>query len=290
VESVIREFLEFKRKERRAWGTISFYEECLSHYKKDGKWPPSQDDVLDFLSHLVDGKHHKPRSSESAEQTYGRYFRALRAFFRFCVDRGYLDKNPMEKIKAKTPKLTLPILPPPEKLARLNKIPGIRDRAVIALMLETGIRPRELITLREDKIDWNHSFLIVNGKTGSRPVPFRQTVHRLLLQYYRVRRNPYNSPYFFLSRTGEQLTLRCLNAIFQKAKKILGIEGKFYPYLCRHIFATFSLRFGGNIDDIRRVLGHSNYDIIRVYLNQTMDDVARSQAVWSVMENLKKRR
>jgi integrase len=284
VDLQIAEFLDFKRKERRAYGTLCYYEECLLHYAKDGKWPPTQDDILNFLSHLVDGKHHKPRSPESAEQTYGRYFRALRAFFRFC----YREKNPMEGLKVKAPRLILPSLPSPEKLAQINKIPSLRDKAILALMLETGVRPGELINLREDQIDWEHSTLVAKGKTGPRPVPFRQTTHRIMLQYLKVKRNPYNSPYFFLTRTGEQLTSGCLNLIFKRIKKILKIQGKFYPYLCRHIFATFALRFGSNIDDIRRVLGHSNYNILNVYLNQSLDDIARSQASWSVVENLRR--
>ncbi|MGB9835098.1 MAG: tyrosine-type recombinase/integrase, partial [bacterium] len=237
---------------------------------------------------LVDGKHHKPRTPESANYTYALYFRALRAFFRFLYDRGAIERNPMQGLKMRRPRLVLPPLPSPEQLAQVQKIRCQRDRAIFALLLETGIRPGELVALREDQIDWERGILIVNGKTGPRPVPFRQTVHRELLKYYRIRRNPYNSPYFFLSRTGEQLTLNALRQIMQRIKKALKIKGRFYPYLMRHIFATYSLRYGANVDDVRRVLGHTSYEILKAYLNQSLDDIARSQSSWSVVENLRR--
>ena len=284
----ISAFLDLKRKERRSPITLRFYEECLSHYAKEGKWPPTKENILNFLGHLIDSKHHKPRSPESAEYTYALYFRALRAFFRFLYEKRIIERNPMAGLKVKKPRLVLPPLPSPEQLAQVQKIRYQRDRAIYLLLLETGIRPGELINLREDQIDWERSILIVNGKTGPRPVPFRQTVHRELLKYYRVRRNPFHSPYFFLSRTGEQLTLSALRQILQRIKKTLKINGRFYPYLMRHIFATYSLRYGANVDDLRRVLGHSSYEILKTYLNQSLDDIARSQSSWSVVENLRR--
>lgn len=284
----ISAFLDFKSKEKRSPVTIHYYKECLEHYAKEGRWPPTKEGILDFLAHLIDGKHHKPRTPESGKQTYGQYFRALRAFFRFLCERGELKENPMDGLKLKRSQLVLPLLPSIELLARIDRIPLQRDRTILLLMLETGMRPGEILNLREDQIDWEQGIITANGKTGPRPVPFRQTVHKELLKYYRIRRNPYHSPYFFLSRTGEQLTLNALRQIFRRIKKALKIKGRFYPYLARHIFATFALHNGANIDDVRRILGHSSYEILKVYLNQSLDDIAKAQVSWSVVENLKK--
>jgi hypothetical protein len=96
-------FLDLKRKERGSPITLRFYKECLGHYAKDGKWPPTKENILDFLDHFVDGIHHKPRTPESVNYSYAFYFRALRAFFCFLISAEVIERSPMQGWKLRRP-------------------------------------------------------------------------------------------------------------------------------------------------------------------------------------------
>ena len=173
-------------------------------------------------------------------------FRALQQFFTWCLDEEELDVSPMAKMRPPVvPERPVPVLSEDKARALLRACASSgfvprRDKAIVRLFLDTGMRRSELAKLRVDEVDLDDDVAIVTGK-GRRPrtCPFGWRTAQALDRYLRARsRHPQAQlPALWLGANGrEAMTDNGIAQVVGKRGREAGIEG-LHPHMLRHTFA-----------------------------------------------------
>ncbi len=168
-------------------------------------------DSVKFRNH----PYNKPQQQKLSDSSINTYARAIRAFFGYLERAGFIDYNPMAKIKM--PKTPIKVVPTfsqreVEKLLSMQDkrtYRGFRDYAILLTFIDTAIRLSELAGLKVDDIDFNEGYLKVMGKGAKeRYVPIGAKVMKALLKYkVRYRPEPLATESFWLTVDGRPLAL-----------------------------------------------------------------------------------
>lgn len=165
-----------------------------------------------------------------------------------------------------------------------------RDKAILAVLLDTGIRASELcgLLLEHVHITPQDGFLKVMGKgRREREVPLGRQSRQLLRDYIKNYRLPLeNEPHVFISHRHDPLTTSALRSMFKAwmhRAKITGVRCS--PHDCRHTYAINFLLQGGNLYVLSRLMGHSSIAITEVYL-RAVEALQARKAGKSVLDNL----
>jgi integrase/recombinase XerD len=176
-------------------------------------------------------------------------------------------------MKKRKTKRTIPDPLTPEESAALLRIPnkryptGLRNYAMIRLMLSVGLRCAEVLALRIQDVDLTSGKLKVNQGKGSKDRILFLDVEMLeLMQAWRERRK-IESEFYFTTLKGGRLNARYVRAMMERLKKKAGIVRKCSPHTLRHTFATELLKETGNIEIVRRALGHADISTTGIYLH-----------------------
>ncbi len=235
------------------------------------------------------------RRTDHASETVFRTYGAIRCAFRFWKREGKLRSNPMELVERPRREHTLIRPLSPQQAARLLEMPstrtaqGLRDRAMMALMLDSGLRVSEVLSLEVTRIDWVNCALSVMGKgRKERTVPFSARTGQIFLEYARERvKGPVKDPQFFLGRTGRRLERTKVRKLVVRYGKAAEIEGvRVSPHTLRHTFAVMYIRNGGDSFSLQEILGHSTLEMTRRYVHLARRDVAEQHKKFSPMDSL----
>lgn len=243
--------------------------------------------LRDFLVHL--------RQRGQASETIFRTFGGLRCAFGFWSREGHLTKNPMALVeKPRRERVLIRPLSPEQANALLeqpdvSKPEGLRDRAMMMLMLDSGMRVSEVISVEADRIDWLHCTLTVMGKgRKERLVPFSSKTGQALLEYARVRtQGEVRAAQFFLGRTGKPLERNKIRKLVHYYGAKADIQGvRISPHTLRHTFAVLYVRGGGDSFSLQEILGHSTLDMTRRYVHLARHDIADQHKKFSPMQTM----
>ncbi|HXT00337.1 MAG TPA: tyrosine-type recombinase/integrase [Elusimicrobiota bacterium] len=240
--------------------------------------------------HLADLRR-RGQASETVARTYG----GLRCAFRFWKREGLIADDPMERVER--PRRERVLIRPfsPEQASRLIAGPdartshGLRDRAMMMLMLDSGLRISELLSLEAGRVDWLNCNAIVMGKgRKERSVPFSAKTAQALLEYAQSRSNsPIKSDRLFLGKTGKPICRSKARKLILRYGRAAGIEGvRLSPHTLRHTFAVLYIRNGGDSFSLQEILGHSSLEMTRRYVNLASRDVAEQHKKFSPVNQL----
>lgn len=283
-------FLTARKAEGRTSATLRYYRNHLGIFLE---WCEAcavtqvQDVTPDVLRRFL------LAMSETHNQggTHGIY-RAVRAFLRFVEAEEVIPgwTSPTRKVKA--PKVTLD----PIEGASLEDIgamlatcngsyTGVRDRALLLTLLDTGARVSEFLSVDLADVDPAGGVLLRHTK-GKRPrtVYLSQKTRRAVRAYMRTRRD--NSPALWIATHGERLTYDGLRAILTRRAKLAGLHEIPSAHDFRRCFALNYLRNGGDIFTLARLLGHKDISILRRYLAQTDQDAQIAHGKYSPVDSL----
>jgi len=168
-----------------------------------------------------------------------------------------------------------------------------RDKALIAVLLDTGGRASELVGLTLDRVwlDADESYLKVMGKgRKEREIPLGKTARIALHRYITRYRKPVTSQeqhVFLNGQNGKPLTRSGLNQIVTKIGREATIKGvRCSPHTFRHTFACLYLLNGGDVYKLSRLMGHTSVQITERYLQAIKTKQIR-QENHSVLDRLK---
>jgi site-specific recombinase XerD len=256
------------------------------------------DDISAWFAHLrsTPAAHGKVRS----ERTIQTYARSARAFFHWLIRRGTLQSNPFERVVF--PKVGKPLIQtitseefeqlllacaPPHETGPFAERAAVRNRAILWLLYDTGIRVSELINLRLDDLDRKHGVVTVLGKGAKeRRVALGQNCLRNL-SYYLDRHRPDDEElaewgsagedHLFLSETRQPLTKNGMEMLFKRLKTRAGITDKrVSPHILRHTFAMNYLIKSNDPFSLQELLGHEDLTTVLNYIHMN-DTVLQEQ-------------
>lgn len=252
----------------------------------------TEPDALSWLAHLrtTNSTYGKPYSSRSIQT----YCRDVKVFFHWLVDHNYLTVDPMEQVDIPRVEKALIRVFTEDELKRLDaacdRVPhgraftpderkalSARDRAILWLLLSTGIRLSELCGLRFADMDWKRGMIYVRGKGAKeRKVPFGSVARQHLntyLQYWRGEPIDLVNEHIFLNAYGRPMTPAAVDDMFDRLQRIAGIHDKrVSAHTCRHWFAVNAIKQGMPTAALRDLLGHETWQMIEVYVRLAEQD------------------
>jgi len=200
---------------------------------------------------------------------------AVRAFFAWAAETGVVGDNPARSIRMHRLPRKLPVfLTTAEKKRLLKELKGrtdfstLRDRAMIEVLLGTGIRLGELTALDMDDIDLDAKHLRVRAKGNVPQVKFIKTDLRTLLRRYLAERRRHGRPemeaLFLSNRDGRLCQRQIANRLAHWLRKA-GIEKELTPHGLRHTFATHLYGATNDLLVVQRALGHRDVSTTQIY-------------------------
>jgi len=211
-----------------------------------------------------------------APRTIHRKISAYRTYVRFSKRQGFMDLDPSDSVSL--PKLSkrLPNVIPEHAMNELfqeevfpSDWKGRRDRSVIALMYETGIRLSELIALETKDLVRDQSELRVFGKGNKeRRVPLMKETIESVEEHLRMR--PFKSRFLFVSDAGRSLYPSFVYRRVHHYLSLVSSLQKRSPHVLRHSFATHLLNRGAELNAVKDLLGHASLSSTEVYTHQSL--------------------
>lgn len=216
------------------------------------------------------------RNTKGIHTNYG----AVKTFIKWGWEEYELEgKCPILKVKVATPDNEPK---PGVELADVNKLLGVcsgelgkRDRALILFLLDTGIRRAEVCQLSISSIENNGTVTLTaegtKTRTARRAFISRQT-QKALRAYLATRDDLELDAPLFATKDGGRFTTSGLRQVLRRLCVQAGIP-EFGMHCFRRTFALESLRAGGDLVSVSRLLGHSRLETTKRYLNQDEQDL-----------------
>jgi len=283
MNATVERFLQYLRLERNlSWRTVDLYRRDLEQWSRYMTGTGRELDlpsvtVADLRAWLIE------RSSQGdGPGTLRHKVQALRALYRYLLRRGEVTANPAAQVElAKLPK-------PLPKFVRESTVDAVldadldsddfaqvRDRLIVMLFYETGIRLSELIGLQDAAVDTVKCELKVHGKRDKdRIVPFGSEL-KAALEHYRTLRATLRpeSGNLLLTAKGRPLYPSLVYGVVHDSLAAAGATGKLSPHVLRHTFASVLLNNGAGLNSVKELLGHESLAATQVYTHVTLSEL-----------------
>ncbi|HLF08320.1 MAG TPA: tyrosine-type recombinase/integrase [Dehalococcoidia bacterium] len=287
------------RAERKSAKTIRIYFDGLGKF---GKWfeatygrPATLADALGrqkYVGHpTLEGRTGETLSVSTVHQ----YTRALKTFGGWLEREGYTQVHPLHTLRLpRLEECQLRPLSEGEERARLgayddNNPTECRLKAIFLLMLDTGLRLAELITLKVENVDLDNGFLLVMGKgRKERSIPFGFTTERLLRKYvtfFRAQPALPSIDELFLSPEGYPLTYNAVRMLFTRAAKRSGIE-RLHPHLLRHTLGIRAQENSMPTITLQHYMGHTSSKVTERYAHAAQSERLKRARGYSPIDQL----
>ncbi|WP_328920690.1 tyrosine-type recombinase/integrase [Streptomyces sp. NBC_00208] len=247
---------------------------------------PAVDDVLDIKRGHVQAfvVHEIARTSASSARSR---FLGVQAWLKWMVAEEELTRSPAEGVKApQVEDPEVPILTTDQLQTLLKSVAGrefaeVRDRAMILLWLDSGVRLSEVVNRTLEDVDLDMQVLHVMGKgSRGRAVPYGTKTAQAVDRYLRARaRHPYGKTVDSLwigQKTKKPLTVSGAGKLLARRSEACGL-GRIHPHQFRHTFAHMWLAAGGNETDLMRITGWKSRSMVDRYARSAGAERAREQ-------------
>lgn len=228
-------------------------------------------------------------SDELQKSTSNYHLIALRGFLKFCAKRNIpaLTADKIELAKTRRKQVTFLNEDELQRLfaePELDKINGLRDRAILELLFSSGLRVSELVGLDRDHINLKRREFMVRGKgQKDRPIFISPDAAEWVQRYLDKRDseagNGANAKPLFVRYSGtkkvdltgnfHRLTARSIQRMVARYALLAGITKHVSPHTLRHSFATDLLMNGADLRSVQAMLGHSNISTTQIYTHVT---------------------
>jgi integrase/recombinase XerC len=218
----------------------------------------------------------------------------LQSFFKFAVRQGIIQKHPLRLVNGpKKPKPIPYFIKEKDMTSLLDEKPdepdgsedsvdsefeGVRNRLMLEMFYETGIRCSELVGIRDVDVDMESMLLKVTGKRNKqRLIPFAERLKEMALYYINVRECEVGEgcDSFFVRKDGRPVTSAIVYYAVKKKLSNITTLAKQSPHVLRHTFATSMLNDGAEISAVRQLLGHSSLASTSVYTHVTFEELKK---------------
>lgn len=278
---MIQSFLKYLSSEKRYSGhTLSAYSKDLSQFQD---FIATEFEIINPEEakhvHLRAWIVHLTEESLSAISV-NRKIASLKSFFKFLTAREYTKTNPAENIRPLKTERKLPTFVKESEMNFLldgieysDDFSGLRDKALIELFYNTGIRLSELKGLRETDVNFYENTIRVLGKRSKeRILPVGNSLILLMREFIKKKQEEgIKSDFLLVTDRGKELYPMF---IYRKIKTYLSIvttQSKRSPHVLRHTFATHLLNKGADLNAVKDLLGHTSLAATQVYTHNSIE-------------------
>jgi len=216
-------------------------------------------------------------------KSINRKLSTLKSFFQFLLKKEKIENDPMLKVVAPKTGKRLPVFVEEQKLEQLlddvtfpEGFVGLRDRLVMELLYQTGIRRSELIHLQISDIDFQGQLIKVLGKGNKeRLIPINRQLRLLIKEYLALRKDTFPDllelGQLLLTNKGKPLYPKFVYNLVKKYLSFVTTQVHRSPHVLRHSFATHLSNNGADLNAIKELLGHSSLAATQIYTHNTID-------------------
>ena len=258
----LKMFIDAKQIEGCSERTLQYYRVTIEHMLGSIETPIRKITTDEIRGYLVDYQ----KVNNCSKVTVDNVRRNMSSFFSWLEEEDYILKSPMRrihKIKTKQPvKETIT----DEMIEKLrDNCACVRDLAMIDLLYSTGIRVGELVGLNISDIDFEERECIVFGKGDKERRVYFDAKAKLHLQEYIESRTDDNPALFVtLDAPHARLKISGVEIRVRELGRKLNID-KIHPHKFRRTMATRAIDKGMPIEQVQKILGHSQIDTTMQY-------------------------
>ena len=284
----IQNFIDYLRYERNlSERTVSEYQADLEAFER---FYVALDENYDWQS--VDGSVvrewmlHMMENGQRASSV-SRRLSALRTFYKFLLQRGLTDHDPVHSVSSPKKERALPTYLREAELNRLldgtdifpEGYVGVRDRMIILMFYSTGIRRAELVGMNLQDVDVHLRQIKVTGKRNKqRLIPYGAEMEADLQLYCEARaafckQHSSSDALFLDERTGERIEAPKVWRIVHKYLTLVTTQKKRSPHVLRHTFATSLLNHHADLQSVKELLGHESLSTTEIYTHTSFEEL-----------------
>jgi integrase/recombinase XerD len=201
---------------------------------------------------------------------------AIRSFFRFLIQEGILETNPVEDLESPKVAKTLPEILSLKEIEEILEQPnlqtplGMRDRAMLEMLYATGMRVSELTRLPTHQVNLEGGYVLLYGKgSKERIVPLGSEAMKWVALYLKGARGILSkgkeSAFLFINRSGKEMSRQRFWKSLKDYAKKAGLHKRITPHLLRHSFASHLLERGADLRSVQMMLGHVDISTTQIY-------------------------
>lgn len=280
---MIKRFVEYLRYERNySAKTISAYVGDLEQFREYflGEDPSATWNTVG--SDMIRGWMEEMMDRGNSAASVNRRLSSVRSLYKFALAHGLAEKDPARVVTGPKKEKRLPkfvkdndvqqLLEP--EMWNMDDFDDVRDRMMILVFYETGMRRQELVTLDDGAVDFVNCQLKVTGKRDKqRLIPFGEELKAELERYIEKRNGSVvrHDGALFVDNKGCRLNGAAVRYRVRKQFGRVCPQKHRSPHVLRHTFATTMLNHGAGLESVQKLLGHESVATTEIYTHTTFE-------------------
>ena len=276
-EEHIVDFLAYLKLEKRYSNhTLIAYEIDLFQFKDYLNSTYNEENINNIDSTFVRSYMVELLSQNNSKSTVARKISALKSIFKYFLKKQLIDESPVSNITTPKVEKRLPSFIKEAEMRQLfngglfdNDANGLRDRLILSILYQTGIRLSELIGLKCSDVS-KQEIKVTGKRNKQRIVPLSRSLQELVAQYENVTEAK-NSIWFLTTDNSDKLYEKFVYRKVNYYLSMVSSKQKKSPHILRHTFATHMLNNGADLNAIKELLGHESLSATQVYTHNTFE-------------------
>ena len=272
-DTYLQMFLDAKKIEGCSERTLQYYRVTVEKMFQMLKTPVRKITTEEIRTYLSEYQ----KINNCGKSTIDNIRRNISSFFSWLEEEDYILKSPMRRIHKIKTKTVVKNVITDEGIEKLrDNCKEIRDLAMIDLLYSTGIRVGELVNLNIDDIDLEGRECVVYGKGDKERKVYFDAKAKVHLKEYILSRNDQNSALFVtLDSPHDRLKISGVEIRLRQLGRSLELD-RIHPHKFRRTMATRAIDKGMPIEQVQRILGHSQIDTTMQYAMVNQSNVKSS--------------
>ncbi len=278
IKYVFNEFIYSQEERGNSQATIDYYKRFYAKFKNFLQLiPDAEENPIAIIVKMPLQNLFVKSMGDVSIQTINNYLRAYRSFGNFAEERGYIQgfKCPIKEVEPKIKQVysdaeikKLLVKPKVDKYAKY------RNYVIINLILSTGARSNTILNIKFEDIDLEEKTIFFNTTKAHKTVciPLDNEITKILKEYIYLWKHASKKGYLFFNEFGEKLTRGGLTKAIATYNKSCGVD-KTSIHLFRHTFAKKWIQSGKDIFSLKKILTHSELQMVERYSNIYSDDL-----------------
>lgn len=267
-EEYLMMFLNAKKLEGCSERTLSYYQVTVQHFFTVIKTPVRRITTDEVRQYLVDYQ----KRNNCSKVTVDNVRRNISSFFSWLEEEDCILKSPMRRVHKIKTKVEVKETISDENIEKMrDACTELRDKAIIDLLYSTGMRVGELVNLNIQDLDLEQRECIVYGKGDKeRRVYFDARAKLHLQEYIKSRSDGEEALFVSLVAPHKRLKISGVEIRLRNLGRRLNLS-RIHPHKFRRTMATRAIDKGMPIEQVQKILGHSQIDTTMRYaiVNQT---------------------